>query len=315
MRPLLVFCLAASSCLCLSAQVKFTPDKEIFIDIDGKPFSTFYYGADANKPYLSPLRSASGKIVTRLFPMLTVEGESRDHYHHRGLWITYKDVNGVNFWENDPSYTDRGPVGRVVVRNADMKPGDKSGILTATMDWIAPTGKVLLVESRTMQFYSDPKLRTIDIVETFTAVQNLDFGDVHDGLLGIRLAEPFTERKGGLMTNSEGLTKMMQVWGKRSNWVDYTGVVEGERLGVGIFDNPKNPGYPNRWHARDYGLFAADPLAEKAFDDSLPEKHTKLPAGQKLTYRWRVVIHPGDWKAADIPEMYKEYTAKAEGSK
>jgi hypothetical protein len=108
---------------------------------------------------------------------------------------------------------------------------------------------------------------------------------------------------------------MMQVWGKRSKWVDYTGVVEGERLGVGVFDNPKNSGYPNRWHARDYGLFAADPLAEKAFDDSLPEKHTKLAAGQKLTYRWRVVIHPGDWKAADIPEMYQEYMAKAEGSK
>ena len=51
--------------------------------------------------------------------MEVVEGESRDHLHHRGLWITYKDVNGVNFWENDPSYTERGPVGRVVVRNAE----------------------------------------------------------------------------------------------------------------------------------------------------------------------------------------------------
>lgn len=313
MRHLLVFCLAAGSCL--FAQVRFTPDREIDVDIDGKPFTTFHYGADANKPYFSPLRSASGKIVTRLFPMLTVEGESRDHYHHRGLWIGYKEVNGVNFWENDPSYTERGPSGHVVVRKADYKPGDKTGVFTATMDWIAPTGKTLMVEDHTMVFHSDPKLRIIDITATFTASTDIDFGDSHDGLLGIRLAEPFTERKGGLMTNAEGLTKMIQAWGKKSAWVDYTGVVEGERLGVGVFDNPTNPNYPNRWHVRDYGLFCANPLASQGLDDNLPEKHTKLPAGQKLTYKWRVVIHAGDWKSADIPAMYKEYAGKAEGSK
>jgi hypothetical protein len=304
---LAVFCLAAGACL--SAQVRFTKDA-IDVNVDGKPFSTFHYGTlDANKPYLSPLRSASGKVVTRLFPMETVEGESRDHMHHRGLWITYKGVNDINFWENDPSYTERGKYGKVVVRRAEFKQGDKAGTLTAVMDWTDPNGKVLLVEDRTMTFYSDPKLRTIDILCTLTAGPEVTFLDAHDGLLGIRLAEPFTERKGGVMVNAEGLSTMLKAWGKRSNWIDYTGVVDGEKLGVAIFDNPKNLNYPTYWHARDYGLVSANPLARNAFDSNLEEVHFKLAAGQKWVFRWRVVIHPGDAATAHVADMYKEYLA------
>ena len=114
MRTPLVLCLAA--CACLSAQVRYSADRHA-VTIDGKPFAIFNYGADAGKPFLAPLRSASGKIVTRGFPMENIPGESRDHLHHRGLWFSYDDVNGVKFWENDPSYT-KTPLGRIVVRNA-----------------------------------------------------------------------------------------------------------------------------------------------------------------------------------------------------
>ena len=101
--------LCAATAACLVAQ---TPSKdEIAVNIDGKPFTIFHYGNDANKPFLAPLRSASGKIVTRGFPMEKLPGESHDHLHHRGLWFSYDDVNGVKFWENDPSYT-KGRIGR-----------------------------------------------------------------------------------------------------------------------------------------------------------------------------------------------------------
>jgi hypothetical protein len=100
MRPAILFFFAAS--LCLSAQVRFSSE-DVAVNIDGKPFTIFHYGTEAWKPFLAPLRSASGKIVTRRFPMETVPDESRDHLHHRGLWFSYDDVNGVKFWENDPS--------------------------------------------------------------------------------------------------------------------------------------------------------------------------------------------------------------------
>ena len=81
-NPLLL-CLAAGV---LSAQVHFAPE-EVAVNINGKPFTVFHYGTDAKKPFLAPLRSASGKIVTRGFPMENLPGESRDHLHHRGLWF------------------------------------------------------------------------------------------------------------------------------------------------------------------------------------------------------------------------------------
>src|ERR1051325_6559244 len=151
--------LAVSAAACLSAQVRYAPDGSV--TIDGKPFTIFHAGADANKPFLAPVRSASGKVVTRGFPMENLPGESRDHLHHRGLWFSYDDVNGVKFWENDPSYT-KGRIGKIVVEKAELKAGGKDQVMTATMDWIDPEGKVLLVESRKTTFYSDPRMRTID---------------------------------------------------------------------------------------------------------------------------------------------------------
>ena len=103
---------------------------------------------------------------------------------------------------------------------------------------------------------------------------------------------------------------MANVWGKRSNWVDYTADVEGEKLGVAIFDNPQNPRHPTYWHARDYGLFALNPFGQSAFDPDKEESHLKLPKGQKLLFRWRVVIHPGDAESGQVSALYNEYASK-----
>jgi len=293
---------------CLSAQVRFARD-QISVDIDGRPFTTFHYGAESGKPYLAPLRSASGKIVTRHFPMEEIPGESRDHLHHTGLWFSYDDVNGVKFWENDPSYT-KPHIGRIVVRNAEWKNGGRAGTLTATMDWRDPDGKVLLVETRNMGFASDPKIRTIDFTVTLTAAVDVTFGDTKEGAFAIRLADAFTERKGARMVDADGRATMAKVWGKRSNWVDYTAEVEGERLGVAIFDHPQNPRHPTYWHARDYGLFALNPFGKNAFDPDQEESHWKLPAGQNLVFRWRVVIHPCDAESGHVADLYREYASQ-----
>jgi Methane oxygenase PmoA len=306
MRSSLLLCLTAAATL--SAQVRFAPD-EIVVNVDGKPFTTFHYGSEANKPFLAPLRSASGKIVTRHFPQEIVAGESHDHLHHRGLWFSYDDVNGVKFWENDPSYT-KGNIGRIVVRNATWKAGERTGTLTAIMEWNDPSGRTLLSEDRDMIFYSDPKLRTIDFKIMLTAVEDATFGDTKEGAFAIRLADNFTAKKGGKMVDADGRSTMANIWGKRSNWVDYSAEVDGESLGVAIFDSPQNPRHPTYWHARDYGLFALNPFGQKAFDEDKEESHWKLPKGQKLTFRWRVVIHPGDAETARVADLYNQYAAK-----
>ncbi len=302
---ILVSCMTVA---CATAQVRFAPDS-IAVNIDGKPFTTFHYGRNANKPFLAPLRSASGKIVTRGFPMENLPGESRDHLHHRGLWFSYDDVNGIKFWENDPTYKNPN-IGKIVVKDAKWKNGDHSGTLTATMEWRDPNGKVLLTENRDMVFYSDPKVRTIDFVIALTAAVDVTFGDTKEGAFAIRLAEPFTAKRGGTMVDADKRTTMANIWGKRSDWVDYSAEIDGERIGVAIFDHPQNPGHPTRWHARDYGLFALNPFGQHAFDPSTEESHMKLAAGKKLVFRWRVVIHPGNAESAHIADLYKEYAAK-----
>jgi hypothetical protein len=178
------------------------------------------------------------------------------------------------------------------------------------MEWRDPAGKVLLVENRDMIFYSDPKLRIIDFHITLTAAQDVTIGDTKEGAFAIRLADNFTERKGAKIVDANGRTDMKNVWGKRSNWVDYTAEVDGERLGVAIFDNPQNPHYPTYWHARDYGLFSLNPFGQNSFDENMPENKTKLATGQKLVFQWRVVIHPGDAKSGDVADLYKLYAAK-----
>jgi hypothetical protein len=283
--------------------------EEIPVNLDGKPFTTFHYGNDANKPFLAPLRSASGKIVTRGFPMENLPGESRDHLHHRGLWFSYDDVNGAKFWENDPSYTNP-HVGRIVVRSAALREDKERGTLTATMEWRDGSGKVLLVEDRIMVFYPDPKLRTIDFRISLTASDDLTFGDTKEGAFAIRLLDNFTAKKGVKIVDADGRVGTANVWGKRSNWVDYAGEVDGEKLGVAMFDHPLNPRHPTYWHARDFGLFALNPFGRNAFDPSQEKSQWKLPKGQKLTFQWRVVIHPGDVETANVAELYQQYAAK-----
>jgi len=285
---------------CVTAQVRFP--QPTTVEIQGQPFTEFHKGDDVGKPYLAPLRSASGKIVTRRYPMESIPGESRDHLHHTGLWFSYDDVNGVKLWENHPSYT-KPHIGREVVR--DLKAAD--GKMVAEIDWNDPEGKALLHETREMRFSGDSKLRTIDFQITLTAAQDVTFGDTKEGAFAIRLADAFTEKRGCKIVNAEGLVGMKNVWGKRSNWVDYTTDLEGEKLGVAMFDHPDNPRHPTYWHARDYGLFALNPFGRHAFDDTQEESRWKLPKGDQLTFRWRVTIHPAD---ADVAAIYREFAAK-----
>src|ERR1700737_3511575 len=103
-RTPFIIVLAAFS---LNAQVKISREADrISVEIDGKPYTDFFLSADGNKPYVYPLRTASGTLVTRHFPMEEVPGETQDHPHHRGMFFAHGDINGVNFWATERSVKD-----------------------------------------------------------------------------------------------------------------------------------------------------------------------------------------------------------------
>ncbi len=296
-----------------AAQVDFrsVTGDHISISINGQPFSDFYIGSSYPKPFLAPLRTARGLVVTRKYPMESIEGESRDHQHHRGLWIGYGSISGVNFWENEFSYK-TGNRGKIVIRHVDdLKPGKKSGAISAQFEWRDPGGATMLEEHRTMTFSGDKEIRIIDVDAALTAKLAIHFDDTKEGFFAIRVADSMAEKNGGIMTNSEGAQTEKNVWGKRADWVDYDGTVEGEKVGIVIFDHPGNYNDPPRWHSRAYGLFAVNPFGVKDFDSKSTETGGKsLKPGESLRFRYRVIIHPGDVPKKKVADWYGDYKKK-----
>ncbi len=306
---------AVACVLPLAAQVKLAQSPtQIEIDVDGKPFSTLFFGPETHKPYMHPLRSPSGKVVTRGYPMVDLPGEPKDHPHHRGLWFTHGEVNGLDFWAPETGKGEK--KGRVVLNKVvSVKSGKKSGSMTLLFDWKAPDGKTLLTETRTMTIHSDPKLRMVDLdIELKAGSEKVVFGDTKEGTFAIRLApalnEPTWKRHpgNGKMISAEGGEGEKQVWGKRSPWVDYSGTLDGEKLGIAIFDHPSNPKHPTYWHSRSYGLFAANIFGEHDFyADKSRDGSVTVEPGKSLRFRYRVVIHPGDTREAGIAGLYRQY--------
>ena len=293
----------------VSAQVALTQSgNRVHVAIGGHPFTDFYYGPDAPKPYLHPLRSASGKIVTRRFPMESVPGESTTDQHHRGVWLGFKNVNGYNFWENEFSYHDP-KAGKVVTKSVGNLKSGPAGSLHGVFEWLAPSGEALLEENRIMTFRGDSDLRIIDADITLTALTDVTFGDAKDGAFSVRLAEPLTEKNSGTLRNSAGGVKMAGTWGKPANWVDYSGELDGEKLGIALFDHPESCHHPARWHVRDYGLLAVNPFGSNAFDAANPAAPVTLPRGQKIRLRYRIVVHP-EMDAAQIEHLYQAYAGE-----
>jgi hypothetical protein len=303
--------------------------EQIAVQIDGKPFTVFYIGGkDLNRPYLHPLRSASGKIVNRSFPSGQLPGETTDHPHHAGLFYGHGDVNGYNYWaiQNVPTAPSKADatMGRIVLKNvASVKSGKESGTVDVVLTWLKPDGKPLLTETRRMTFYAHPELRIIDFDFDFTAIDKVVFRDTKEGTFAMRMAtaleEPAAKAKPdgamrtGKLLNAQGVEGEANVWGKRSEWVDYSGVLDGEKVGVVMMDHPGNPRHPTYWHSRGYGLHSINPFGLHDFlNDPKQDGSLTVEPGNHVRFRYRVVVHPGV-SPAKIAELYKQY-AQAKSS-
>jgi Family of unknown function (DUF6807) len=283
--------------------------------VGGRAFSTYYFSATA-KPYLFPLRSAEGTVVTRSFPMVTnIPGEDRDEPHQRAMYFAHGDINGFDFWgEAGFSKWSRHSLstfGRTVFRKLDeMQNGPDSSTLRAEFDLITQEGKAIAEETQGYIFRGDERSRTIDCEFTIHASHGpVRMGDTKEGMFAIRLVKALKSPPGHMM-NSNGAVGEKAIWGRKADWVDYYGSVEGEELGVAIFDHPQNLRHPSYWHARAYGLLAANPFGIKKFTHGRDQVGSyTIPADGSLTFRYRVLIHHGDYRQGRVAEAYKEYAS------
>lgn len=288
----------------------------VAVQVQGKPFTTFYFGPEAPKPYFHPLRAPSGRIITRGYPMIKDDPEEirtryQDHPHHRGLWYSHGAVNGVDFWAEGKGK------GHIVLKSLDEAKSGKDGRLSATFEWVTPDGKKLLTETKKVTIHGRSDARVMDIEETLQAgSEPVKLEDTKEGTFAIRLAAWLAPKNGATMVSSEGGQGEKQIWGKRANWVDYFATVEGETAGVAIFDHPANPKHPTYWHAREYGLDAANPFGEHDFyADKTRDGSLTIQPGGRIVFRYRVYIHAGDTAQAKVADEYKKYAAASKSPK
>ena len=306
---------SASPSAAASVEVKRNGDR-IDVLIGGHPFTTYYFGGVTAKPYLFPLRSAQGTVVTRSFPMASdIPGEDKDEPHQRAMYFAHGDINGYDFWgEAEFPRWSRHPASRfgstVFRKLDDMQGGPDSGALHAEFDLVTSKGQVIAAETQAYTFMGDEHSRIIDCEFTVLADHGpVKIGDTKEGTFAIRVVKAL-DSPPGRMVNSEGAVGEKAIWGKRADWVDYYGNVAGEDVGIAIFDNPKNLRYPTFWHARHYGLLAANPFGLKEFlHDRRQDGSYLIATGGSLTLRYRVFIHHGDCHEARVADAYRQYAA------
>jgi Methane oxygenase PmoA len=288
----------------------------IDILVGGHPFTTYYFGVAAAKPYLFPLRSAQGTVVTRGFPMEHIPGEDHDEPHQRAMYFAHGDINGYDFWGEAEfarwSRHSKSMFGRTVFRElAGMRDGNDSGTLQAEFDLVTTGGQVIATETQAYRFSGDEQVRIIDCEFTIHANYGpVRMGDTKEGTFAIRLVKGL-EPPTGHMVNSEGATGEKEIWGRRADWVDYYGNVADESVGVAMFDDPKNLRHPTYWHARQYGLLSANPFGLREFQhDRRQDGSFVILAGGSLVLRYRVLIHHGTFREARVSNVYQQYAGR-----
>jgi len=305
-----------------NSKITFAEDnagKKIDVLVNGKLFTTYRWPDNVCKPVLYPLFTSAGTMITRGFPIEPKEGERADHPHQIGMWLTYGNVDGNDFWGNGSkglgTRNDNGGVIKHV--SVDNLTEGEEGSMSTTESWTDTAGVELLLEKTKYSFIARGSTRIIDRVTTLTADnKEVSLPDTKEGMFGIRVArqlelpsegdiilysadghptkvkEMSNDGISGDYRSSEGVTGL-GVWGTRAKWMDLFGNIGDEKISLVICDHPKNPCYPTYWHARGYGLFSANPFGWKDFTKGKGQLDFKIPAGESVTFRYRVIISSG----------------------
>jgi hypothetical protein len=304
--------------------VTITVDKGNIDFLVGKEMVTRYHVKDElPRPFFWPLKAPDGTETTRAWPMapsLPIEGKKPDHPHQRSVWFTYGDVipegmelktklkgiEGVDFWSEAKGH------GKIIcTKIGEPKTADGKGWLVTQNEWRTTEGDKVLDETRKIYFYNLGKAYLIVLdIDLYASVYPITFGDTKEGAMAIRIHPEITVKPGnGKIQNAEGKINEKECWGFKSGWCDYSGKLGNSVVGVAIFDDPANP-YASCWHARDYGLMAANPFGrEKSkFPGAAGDKQrVHLNKGEHLKLRYGVLVHNGDANDATVPALYQHF--------
>jgi hypothetical protein len=310
-------------------------ERRVDVTIDGRAFTAYIWPDGLTKPVLFPILTAKGTPVTRGFPLDPRPGERTDHPHQVGLWLSYGDVNGVDFWNNSSALPaeQQAKMGRSVHRRiVAAASGKDEGRLRVAIEWTLPDGAVLLDEDTTFVFRrSGASGRSLDRVSRLTArATPVLLADNKEGFFGLRVARSLEQpsKEAVTLTDTSGRPTTVEaldntdvtgvyrssegkegdtVWGTRGRWVSLSGRVGDEETTLAILDDPKNPGAPTYWHARGYGLFAANPLGPKVFSEGREALNLEILPRQTAAFRYRLLVLPGGVARPELDAAWEAF--------
>ena len=266
---------------------------------DSQLILEYHFGTGGNRPFIHPLRLPdSPSLSIDRAPLVPV-----DHLHHQGLWVAWRKLNGVDFWEPDALGIDPEGYGRVVHQEVTAKSAEaEQAHFTAQNAWVDWTGVHHLTETRGTTVHAprdgfmvidlrlDLHAEERDVTLDLHRGEPGEFGMFFSGL-ALRLHDAMTP---GELLNADGLTETTDVYGSASRWCGFAGrhAEDGQVYGVTIIDHPENLRYPTRWWVRnglEYGLLQPSPC----WDEPIA-----LAQGETLGLRYRVVLHKGPMRVA-----------------
>ncbi len=278
----------------------------IEVTVGDKPFLTLNEGV-GRIPYCWPVVGPNGAIVTRGYPMKHSAGEARDHPHHQSLWFAHGNVNGHDFWH--------GAENRIVpITRSSVKREGSNVVIESHYRWTA-VDTPMLEEKRRVTLSATSRQRTLDFeIRLRPTSKAVRFGDTKEGSFAMRLHPALRlkgEVAGGHARTSTGVTGP-SVWGKRASWIEYWGPIDGKPTSVALFDHPLNLRYPTWWHARTYGLVAANPFGIHDFESKpAGTGDWVLDENSERVFRYRVVITDGEVDVTSTTTHWSSWSAPA----
>lgn len=265
---------------------------QLEISLHNEVITTYVFrDPQISRPYFANIRVPGQVPLTRLHP--PGPNDFNDHpLFHPGLWLAFGDLSGADNWRLKAAVEHN----RFVI-----EPHDDNERLTYQVEnvyWDAEHSRELCRELASYTFHTADDHIAIGWNSRFFAGKTqLVFGDQEEMGLGVRLHSDLAVQRnlGGRILNAQGQRNEAEVWGKPSPWVDYSGPLGHQFVGIMLAPSPRNF-RPCWFHARDYGFVTANPFGEQAFTQTKQPSRIVVEPDKELLLEFAVILH---WHATE----------------
>ncbi len=261
-------------------------DKKFDVYLDERLFTSCVYSDKFIRPFMGPVYTSFGKTFTRYADF------HEEHPHQRSVFVGIGDINGIDFWNEKGE----GKGKMVYDSTVSLKDGNVAEIAVKLIWKSADTDEPYLDEIRTMTFEKKDDCIAVNIsIELTASYDEIRVGKTKEaGPLGVRVTDEIRADANGCFVNSEGGLNEEFCWGKTAKWCNYSGCVDGRKIGIAFYDRKVNSEYPTAWHIRNYGLMAANNLFFKG--------GYVLKKGETVKYNYLLCFWENDFD----PEKYSD---------